>query len=85
MSDSLHYQNDYFVVLEADQAEQILSAEELTTKLTQVLQEHQPNLPKTVTALGARAEQALHLRDNYCELDLEAGHYLQWYAIRLEK
>jgi hypothetical protein len=85
MSDSLHYQNDYFVVLEADQAEQILSAEELIDKLTQVLQKYQPDLPKTVTVLGTGAEQALHLRDNYCELDLEEGHYLQWYAVRLEK
>ncbi|MBJ7898439.1 MAG: chlororespiratory reduction protein 7 [Cyanobacteria bacterium RI_101] len=85
MSDSLHYQNDYFVVLEADQAEQILSAEELSAKLNQVLQDYNPDLPKTVTALGTRAEQALHLRDNYCELDLEEGHYLQWYAVRLEK
>jgi hypothetical protein len=79
------YQEDAFVVLETNQPEQFLSAEELLLKLTDILRSRPDELPRELRKFSTIAEQARHLRDNYCELDQEPGQYLQWYVVRLEK
>jgi hypothetical protein len=85
MPDSIMYQEDCFVVLESDQAEQFLSHQELLEKLTGILQSRQDDLPKELEKFTLIEEQAKYLMDNFCELAMPAGQYLQWYIVRLEK
>jgi hypothetical protein len=85
MADPLMYQEEMFVLLVPGQEEEILSAEELLTRLEAILRDRQDDLPRELARLATPAEQARHLRDQACELNLRPGHTLQWYAIRLEK
>ncbi|MBC7822277.1 MAG: chlororespiratory reduction protein 7 [Candidatus Parcubacteria bacterium] len=85
MPDSLMYQEDHFVVLETAQPEQFLTAAEMLEKLRSILSQHQDNLPRDLQSLPTIQEQAKHLLDTACELDVGSGDYLQWYAVRLEK
>lgn len=86
MPNPLMYQEDYYVVLEVNQPEQFLTAQELLTKLKDILQQlQQSDLPRDLLPFTSVDEQAKHLLDTSCELDLEPGKYLKWYAVRLEK
>jgi hypothetical protein len=85
MPDSIMYQEEAYVVLEANQPEQFLSPEELLLKLIAILRSRPADLPRELQKFSTLEEQAIHLRDNYCELDQEPGQYLQWYVVRLEK
>ncbi|MEA5620035.1 chlororespiratory reduction protein 7 [Cronbergia sp. UHCC 0137] len=86
MPDPLMYQQDNFVVLEANQAEQFLTTAELLEKLQNILQHKQlEDLPPDVQKFASVADQAQYLLNTSCELDIEPGHYFQWYAVRLEK
>ncbi|MEM7726137.1 MAG: chlororespiratory reduction protein 7 [Cyanobacteria bacterium P01_A01_bin.45] len=86
MSDSLMYEQDYFVVLQTNQAEQFLTTSELLEKLKSVLKElPEDELPLELQNLDSLETQAQYLIDTSCELDLKPGEYLQWYAVRLEK
>ncbi|NES85455.1 MAG: chlororespiratory reduction protein 7 [Moorea sp. SIO2B7] len=85
MPDYIMYQEDGYVVLESNQPEQFLSAEELLEKLKGILHNRQDNLPRELQKFVSVTQQAKHLRDNYCELDVGIGGYLQWYVVRLEK
>jgi hypothetical protein len=86
MPDPLMYQQDYFVVLETNQPEQFLSAEELLEKLKGILQKLKvEDLPLDLRSFQSIEAQAKHLIDTSCELDIGVGQYLQWYAVRLEK
>lgn len=79
------YQEDWFVVLETDQPEQFLTPEELLAKLKERILSYQDNLPRELTKFTSVEEQARHLMENFCEFDVGAGEYLQWYVTRLEK
>lgn len=85
MPDPIMYQEDAYVVLETDQPEVFLSAEELHQKLVDVLAQRQDNLPYELRQIEGVEKQAQHLMETACELDMEPGQYLQWYAVRLEK
>ena len=85
MPDSLMYQEDHFVVLETGQSEQFLTATEMLEKLRSVLSQRQDNLPRDLQSLPTIQDQANYLLNTACELDVGAGDYLQWYAVRLEK
>ncbi len=85
MPDSIMYQEDGFVVLESEQPEQFLTAEELLEKLKSILRSRQDDLPRELQKFASVAEQAQHLMENFCELDVGSGQYLQWYVVRLEK
>ncbi|AKG24824.1 chlororespiratory reduction protein 7 [Calothrix sp. 336/3] len=86
MSDSLMYQQEYFVVLETNQPEQFLTVGELIAKLQEVIQNlDAQDLPPDLSSLDSPEAQAQHLVDTSCELDIGPGEYLQWYAVRLEK
>ena len=83
---TLHRLNqDAFVVLESDRPEQILTHEELSEKLKQILLSRQDDLPRELQRITSIDEQAKYLRDNFCELDVGANQYLKWHVIRLEK
>lgn len=85
MPDPMMYRQDHFVVLEPNQSEQFLTAEELLEKLKAVLAQRQDDLPRDLQGLPAIVDQAQYLLDTSCEFDLGPGQYLQWYAVRLEK
>lgn len=86
MPNPLMYQEDNFVVLETNQAEQFLTAPELLAKLKGILQTLDPkDLPSDLRSLDSLEAQAQCLLDTTCELDVGPGKYLQWYAVRLSK
>jgi Protein CHLORORESPIRATORY REDUCTION 7 len=85
MPDPMMYQQDNFVVLEPNQQEQFLTANELLEKLRMVLAQEQQQLPQELQNFSSVEEQANYLIDTSCELILSPGEYLQWYAVRLEK
>ncbi|GAB4240098.1 MAG: chlororespiratory reduction protein 7 [Stanieria sp.] len=85
MPDSIMYQEDGFIVLEPDRSEQFLSPEELKNKLKQIFQSEGFELPRELNKFDSLDSQVEYLMNNYFELDLGAGQYLQWYVIRLEK
>jgi Protein CHLORORESPIRATORY REDUCTION 7 len=84
---ALLHQEDYFVVLETDQPEQILTAAETHAKLTQVIVARGDDMPPGLglEQFETAPEQAQFLLDTVCELALGPDEYLQWYAVRLEK
>jgi hypothetical protein len=84
---ALLHQEDYFVVLETDQPEVIVTAAEILAKLTQIIQTKGSTMPPGLglEQFSTTAEQAQYLLDTVCELDLGPAEYLQWYAVRLEK
>ena len=85
MSDSIMYQEDGYVVLEADQPEQFMSSEELQAKLEKLLASDEVEIPRELTKFETVSEQAESLRSNYYELDIGENKFLQWYVVRREK
>ncbi|MCL6750710.1 chlororespiratory reduction protein 7 [Nostoc sp. CCCryo 231-06] len=86
MPDSLMYQQDHFVVLETNQAEQIITQSELLEKLQTTLQQLIiQDLPPDLQKFDTAEAQAQYLLDTTCKLDIAPGQYLHWYAVRLEK
>ncbi|MCX7593024.1 MAG: chlororespiratory reduction protein 7 [Fischerella sp.] len=86
MPDPLMYQQEHFVVLETNQAEQFLTVSELLEKLQVILQKIDfQDLPSDLRSFNSVEERAKYLLDTTCELDVGPGQYLQWYAVRLEK
>lgn len=85
MTDSLMFQEDEYVMLAPGQPEEILTAAEMLAKLESTLASTPVDLPTDVSSKSSIAAQAAYLLVNYCELDLPAGQYLHWYAVRLEK
>lgn len=85
MPDPILFQEDAFVVLETNQPEVFLTPEELLQKLIDILCQRQDDLPHELKAFDQVADQARHLMETTCELDVGATQYLQWYAVRLEK
>lgn len=81
----LMYAEDYYVLLETNQPEQILTAAELGDRLAQIIPQIPEQLPPSLDRFENVAEKVHHLIVNYCELTLEDGGYFQWYAVRLEK
>lgn len=78
------YSEDHYVVLETNQPETILEAEQLQAKLQTLLQQNPDLIPTDLQSLTLEA-QVRSLLDTVCELDMGPDQYLQWYAIRLEK
>ncbi len=85
MPDSIMYQEDAYVVLESDQAEEFMTAEELKAKLVNLLLLEEVIIPRELERFDSVEKKAQHLLDNYFELDIGADKYLQWYVVRLEK
>ncbi|MCT7975152.1 chlororespiratory reduction protein 7 [Laspinema olomoucense] len=86
MPNSLMYQDEtHFVVLECNQPEQLLTADELLGKLKVILGDRQDNLPRDLQKFPTIDAQAQYLLETSCEFDLGPGEYFQWYVVRLEK
>ncbi|MGK7889137.1 MAG: chlororespiratory reduction protein 7 [Leptolyngbyaceae cyanobacterium] len=85
MVDPQLYETEHYVLLETNQPEQILSAEELRDRLHAIITSHSDHLPPEIQALGSTSEQIQAILDTMCELDRGPGQYFQWFAVRLEK
>ncbi len=85
MASTSMYSEDHFVLLLPGEAEQILSATELTAQLKAWVVQYADALPQDVARQQGVDAQAEALREGSCELELEPGRNAQWYAIRLEK
>lgn len=86
MPNSIMYEEDYFVVLETNQPEQIISVSELHEKLkATLLKLNTEDLPNDLRQFDTVEAQVKYLIDTSCELNLGPSEYLQWYAVRLEK
>jgi hypothetical protein len=83
MSDPLLRELDHYVVLEPGGAERILTAAETLDWLAAQLGAlAEP--PADLRELASPRQQAERLLDTACELELEPGRAVQWFAVRLE-
>lgn len=71
------------MVLEPGGAERILTAAETLNWLTAQLAAL-PEPPADLCGQGDARQQAERLIDTACELELEPGRAVQWFAVRLE-
>lgn len=85
MPDPIMYQEDGYIVLESDRAEEFMTSAELKTKLSDLLLQEETIIPRELEQFNSTELQAQHLIDNYFELDIGSDRYLQWYVVRLEK
>lgn len=83
MSDPLLRELDHYVVLEPVGAERILTAPETLAWLERQLQTL-PEPPADLAGLPGAAAQAERLLETACQLELEPGRTVQWFAVRLE-
>ncbi|MEO1003976.1 MAG: chlororespiratory reduction protein 7 [Cyanobacteria bacterium J06638_7] len=83
MSDPLLRELDHYVVLEPAAAERILSAAETLHWLEQQLA-GLTEVPADLRGLSTPAQQAERLLETACQLELEPGRSVQWFAVRLE-
>ena len=82
MSDPLIRELDHYVILEPGHKEQFLNAEETLIWLKNWLT-HLEELPDDLKNKTSLDEAAKFLLDTACELEIQAGIKVQWFAIRL--
>lgn len=83
MSDPLLRELDHYVVLEPGGVERLLSAAETLQWLVDQLETLELP-PADLATLATPLERANRLLDTACELELEPGLAIQWFAVRLE-
>ena len=83
MSDPLIRELDHYVVLEPGRPEQLLTAAETLPWLERQLARLAAP-PADLAALPDGAARAQRLLETACELELEPGVVVQWFAVRLE-
>ena len=83
MSDPLIRELDHYVVLEPGKPEQLLSVAETLAWLEQQVSSLE-SIPEDLSGLATTADQAQRLLETACELELQPGVTVQWFAIRLE-
>jgi len=83
MSDPLIRACDHYVVLEPGQPEQLLSAADTLAWLERHLGALD-SLPEDLTGLDSLHAVARRLLETACDLELQPGLNLQWFAVRLE-
>lgn len=84
MSDPLLREMDHYVVLEPGAEEAILSAQDTRAWLARHLATL-PSPPADLAPLSDVEAQVERLLDTACELELEPGLSIQWFAVRLER
>ncbi|NDG73867.1 MAG: chlororespiratory reduction protein 7 [Synechococcaceae bacterium WB8_1B_136] len=83
MSDPLIRELDHYVVLEPAAAERLLTAAETLQWLEQQLGCLEA-VPADLADLPPGRARAQRLLETACELELEPGRTVQWFAVRLE-
>ncbi|KKI98552.1 chlororespiratory reduction protein 7 [Prochlorothrix hollandica] len=84
MADLMHNE-EHYVVLEPGADEVFLTVAEMLAYLKTLIQRHPQALSPDVSRQPTLERQAQVLLDRDCELELEPGRSVQWYAVRLEK
>lgn len=83
MSDPLLRELDHYVVLDPISGERILPAADTLVWLAQQL-EAMAEVPADLADLPSVEARAERLLETACELELEPGLAIQWFAVRLE-
>jgi hypothetical protein len=83
MSDPLLRELDHYVVLEPAGREQILTAQDTLDWLVVHL-DSLDQVPTDLAVLATPHQRAQRLLETACELELEPGRAIQWFAVRLE-
>ena len=83
MSDPLLRELDHYVVLDPTSGERILTAAETLRWLAEQLAA-MAAVPADLADLASPAARAERLLETACELELEPGLAIQWFAVRLE-
>ncbi len=83
MSDPLLRELDHYVVLDPTCGERILSAADTHTWLAAQLA-GMAEVPADLAGLPTAEARAGRLLETACELELEPGVAIQWFAVRLE-
>ena len=83
MSDPLIREMDNYVVLVPGKKEQFLDKEQTLLWLQSWLHKFD-SLPLDLAHMSSIKEAAQHLLDTACDLEIETGFVIQWYAVRLE-
>ncbi len=83
MSDPLIRACDHYVVLEPGKNEKILKEEETLEWLKEWLQRKQ-SLPRDLLEQPSINAAAKRLLDTACDLEIEPGITLYWFAVRLD-
>ena len=83
MSDPLIRDCESYVVLEPCEPEQLLSADETLIWLQGWLNQLE-KLPADLQSEPSIASAAQRLLDTACDLEIEPGFNLQWFAVRLD-
>ena len=83
MSDPLIREMDNYVVLVPGESEQFLDREQTLLWLKSWLKNFD-SLPLDLACKPSIEEAAQHLLDTACDLEINPGFIVQWYAIRLE-
>jgi hypothetical protein len=83
MSDPLLRELDHYVVLEPAGREQILTAQATLDWLVVHL-DALDQVPVDLAVLATPLQRAQRLLETACELELEPGRAIQWFAVRLE-
>ena len=74
---------DNYVVLVPGEKEQFLNKEQTLLWIQSWLNKFD-SLPLDLASKSSITEAAQHLLDTACDLEIEAGFTIQWYAVRLE-
>ena len=83
MSHPIIRECDHYVVLEPGKEERFLTAKQTLIWLTNWLEKIE-KLPKDLQMQSSTNESAQKLLDTACELEIQHGFTVQWFAIRLE-
>ncbi len=83
MSEPLIRSNDHYVILEPGKDEEFLSAKETLHWLESWL-EKLDELPEDLNKKNSLAVVAQHLIDTACDLEIQPGFTIQWFAVRLD-
>ncbi len=83
MSDPLIRALDNYVILEPGKKEHFLNPTETLTWLESWLKK-MDTLPEDLQSKTSLRDGAEHLLNTACELEIEPGFNLQWFAVRLE-
>jgi hypothetical protein len=83
MSDPLIRELDHYVVLHPAGGQEILTAADTLLWLERQLA-HLTRIPDDLAALPGGRERAERLLETACELELEPGVVIQWFAVRLD-
>ncbi|MFQ6539898.1 MULTISPECIES: chlororespiratory reduction protein 7 [Aphanothece] len=83
MSDPLMRELDHYVVLEPAGGEQILTAAETLSWLESQLA-GLSSVPADLAGLDGARARAERLLETACELEIEPGRAVQWFAVRLD-